>query len=188
MDKEKVAVLTRELLKEMGEDPDREGLVKTPERVARSWEYLTRGYEQEIKTVINGAIFHENAQGMVIVKDIEFYSMCEHHLLPFFGVAHIGYIPNNKLLGLSKIPRIVDVFARRLQLQERLTQQVADTLYEILEPKGLGVVLEARHMCMQMRGVEKAKSVTTTSTVLGEFHDEAETRQEFLSMIAGPLR
>lgn len=188
MDKEKVALLTRELLQEMGENPDREGLVKTPDRVARSWEYLTRGYEQEVKTVINGAIFHENAQGMVIVKDIEFYSMCEHHLLPFFGVAHIGYIPNNKLLGLSKIPRIVDVFARRLQLQERLTQQVADTLFEILEPKGLGVVLEARHMCMQMRGVEKAKSVTTTSTVLGEFHDEAETRQEFLSMIVGSRR
>ena len=183
MDKKKIEALTREMLLCFGEDPDREGLKKTPERIGRSWEYLTRGYHQNVKDVINGAVFTEHAQGMVIVRDIEFYSMCEHHLLPFFGVAHVGYIPNEKLLGLSKIPRIVDVFARRLQIQERLTQQVADTLFEILEPKGLGVVMKGRHMCMQMRGVEKARSVSTTSTVLGEFHDEAETRQEFLSMI-----
>jgi GTP cyclohydrolase I len=184
MNHDKVEKLIHELLLEMGEDPQREGLIKTPKRVAKSWEYITKGYTQDVQEVINGAVFHENAKGMVIVRDIEFYSMCEHHLLPFFGVAHIGYIPNQKLLGLSKLPRIVDVFARRLQLQERLTQQIADTLFEILEPKGLGVVLEARHMCMQMRGVEKSQSLTTTSSVLGEFHDDAETRAEFLKMIS----
>lgn len=184
MNHDKVQHLIHELLLELGEDPKREGLVKTPKRVARSWEYITQGYQKDIKEVINGAVFHENARGMVIVRDIEFYSMCEHHLLPFFGVAHIGYIPDKKLLGISKIPRIVDVFARRLQLQERLTQEIADTLFEILEPKGLGVVMEARHMCMQMRGVEKSQSITTTSAVLGEFHDDAETREEFLRMIS----
>jgi len=184
MNHDKVEKLIHELLTELGEDPGREGLIKTPKRVARAWEYMTQGYTKNIKDVINGAVFHENAKGMVIVRDIEFYSMCEHHLLPFFGVAHVGYIPDEKLLGLSKLPRIVDVFARRLQLQERLTQQIADTLYEILEPKGLGVVIEARHMCMQMRGVEKAKSLTTTSAVLGEFHEDPETREEFLRMIS----
>jgi GTP cyclohydrolase I len=184
MNQDKVEKLIHELLLELGEDPQREGLIRTPTRVAKSWEYITKGYTQDVKDVINGAVFHENARGMVIVRDIEFYSMCEHHLLPFFGVAHIGYIPDKKLLGLSKLPRIVDVFARRLQLQERLTQQIADTLYEILEPKGLGVVLEARHMCMQMRGVEKSQSLTTTSAVLGEMHDDAETREEFLKMIS----
>ncbi len=184
MNHDKVEKLIHELLLEMGEDPQREGLIKTPKRVARAWEYITKGYTQDVQEVINGAVFHENARGMVIVRDIEFYSMCEHHLLPFFGVAHIGYIPDKKLLGISKLPRIVDVFARRLQLQERLTQQIADTLYEILEPKGLGVVLEARHMCMQMRGVEKSQSITTTSAVLGEMHDDAETRSEFLKMIS----
>jgi GTP cyclohydrolase IA len=184
MNHDKVEKLIHELLLEMGEDPQREGLIKTPTRVAKSWEYITKGYTQDVQEVINGAVFHENAKGMVIVRDIEFYSMCEHHLLPFFGVAHIGYIPDKKLLGLSKLPRIVDVFARRLQLQERLTQQIADSLFEILEPKGLGVVLEARHMCMQMRGVEKSQSLTTTSAVLGEMHDDAETRAEFLKMIS----
>jgi GTP cyclohydrolase IA len=184
MDKDKIQQLIHELLIELGEDTKREGLVKTPERVAKSWEYIARGYGQNVRDVINGALFEENARGMVIVRDIEFYSMCEHHLLPFFGVAHIGYIPNKKLLGISKIPRIVDMFARRLQLQERLTQQIADTLFEILQPKGLGVVMEARHMCMQMRGVEKSQSITTTSAVLGEFHDEAETREEFMRMIS----
>ncbi len=184
MDHDKVEKLIHELLLELGEDPQREGLIKTPKRVARSWEYITKGYTQDVKDVINGAVFHEDARGMVIVRDIEFYSMCEHHLLPFFGVAHIGYIPDKKLLGLSKLPRIVDIFARRLQLQERLTQQIADTLFEILEPKGLGVVMEARHMCMQMRGVEKSQSLTTTSAVLGEFHEDAETREEFLKMIS----
>lgn len=184
MNHEKTEELIHELLIQLGEDPAREGLIKTPKRVAKAWDYMTQGYTKDINDVVNGAIFHEHAKGMVIVRDIEFYSMCEHHLLPFFGVAHIGYIPNEKLVGLSKLPRIVDVFARRLQLQERLTQQIADTLYEILEPKGLGVVIEARHMCMQMRGVEKAKSLTTTSSVLGEFHDDAETRAEFLKMIS----
>ncbi|MFA6617796.1 MAG: GTP cyclohydrolase I FolE [Candidatus Neomarinimicrobiota bacterium] len=184
MNHENVKKLVHQLLIEIGEDPTREGLIKTPKRVARAWDYITQGYTQDIKDVVNGAIFHEHAEGMVIVRDIEFYSMCEHHLLPFFGVAHIGYIPDKKLLGLSKLPRVVDVFARRLQLQERLTQQVADTLFELLEPRGLGVVIEARHMCMQMRGVEKARSLTTTSAVLGEFRDEAETRAEFLNMIS----
>lgn len=186
MNQDKIQRLCRELLIELGEDPQREGLLKTPERVARAWDYMSRGYRQNVKDVINGALFEENAHGMVIVRDIEFYSMCEHHLLPFFGVAHIGYIPDKKLLGISKIPRIVDMFARRLQLQERLTQQVADTLFESLQPIGLGVVMEARHMCMQMRGVEKARSLTTTSAVLGDFHDDAETREEFLRMISKP--
>lgn len=184
MNHDKVQNLIHELLLELGEDPKREGLIKTPKRVAKAWEYMTNGYSKDIDDVINGAVFHENAHGMVIVRDIEFYSMCEHHLLPFFGVAHIGYIPNEKLLGLSKLPRIVDVFARRLQLQERMTQQIADTLFDILEPKGLGVVMEARHMCMQMRGVEKSQSLTTTSSVLGEFHEDPETRAEFLKMIS----
>jgi GTP cyclohydrolase I len=187
MDHDKVQHLIHELLLELGEDPKREGLIKTPKRVARAWEYMTEGYTKDIDEVINGAVFHDNAKGMVIVRDIEFYSMCEHHLLPFFGVAHIGYIPDKKLLGLSKLPRIVDVFARRLQLQERLTQQIADTLFEILEPKGLGVVMEARHMCMQMRGVEKSQSLTTTSAVLGEMHEDPETREEFLRMISKPV-
>ncbi len=184
MNHDKTENLIHELLLELGEDPKREGLIKTPKRVAKAWEYMTKGYTQDVQEIINGAVFHENAKGMVIVRDIEFYSMCEHHLLPFFGVAHVGYIPDKKLLGLSKLPRIVDVFSRRLQLQERLTQQIADTLYEILEPKGLGVVMEARHMCMQMRGVEKSQSLTTTSAVLGEFHEDAETRTEFLKMIS----
>ncbi|MFO7842126.1 MAG: GTP cyclohydrolase I FolE [Fidelibacterota bacterium] len=184
MDKDRIQKLIHELLTELGEDPQREGLIKTPERVANAWEYIARGYKQNVKDVINGALFEENARGMVIVRDIEFYSTCEHHLLPFFGVAHIGYIPENKLLGISKLPRIVDIFARRLQLQERLTQQIADSLNDILQPKGLGVVMEAQHMCMQMRGVEKSRSVTTTSAVLGEFHDDAETREEFLKMIS----
>ncbi|MDD3966547.1 MAG: GTP cyclohydrolase I FolE [Candidatus Neomarinimicrobiota bacterium] len=186
MDHDKIQKFTRDLLIELGEDPQREGLLKTPERVARAWEYLSRGYRQNVRDVINGALFEENAHGMVIVRDIEFYSMCEHHLLPFFGVAHIGYIPDKKLLGISKIPRIVDMFARRLQLQERLTQQIADILFETLKPIGVGVVMEARHMCMQMRGVQKSQSVTTTSAVLGEFHDDAETREEFLRMISKP--
>jgi GTP cyclohydrolase IA len=184
MDQNKIQQLTHKLLIELGEDPQREGLIKTPERVARAWEFMARGYRQDVKDVINGALFEENAHGMVIVRDIEFYSMCEHHLLPFFGVAHVGYIPDKKLLGISKIPRIVDMFARRLQLQERLTQQIADTLFETLKPIGVGVVMEARHMCMQMRGVQKSKSVTTTSAVLGDFHDDAETREEFLRMIS----
>ncbi|MEA1987402.1 MAG: GTP cyclohydrolase I FolE [Candidatus Marinimicrobia bacterium] len=175
--------ITYSLLEEIGEDPKREGLIKTPERVAKSWKFLASGYDITIDEIVGDAIFHENAKGMVVVRDIDFFSLCEHHLLPFFGVAHVGYIPNKKLIGISKIPRIVEMFSRRLQIQERLTQQIADSIQEILNPIGLGVVIEGQHMCMQMRGVEKKNSFTTTSAVLGEFHDEAETRAEFLSMI-----
>lgn len=172
-----------QLLKEIGEDPSREGLQRTPRRVARAYEFLTSGYKKDIAQVMNGAIFAERYSEMVIVKDIDFFSMCEHHLLPFFGKAHVAYIPNGKILGLSKVPRIVEVFARRLQVQERMTQQIADTLYEYLQPDGVGVVIEARHMCMMMRGVEKQNSLATTSAMLGVFRDDARTRQEFLSLI-----
>ncbi|MDA3871219.1 MAG: GTP cyclohydrolase I FolE [Candidatus Marinimicrobia bacterium] len=176
--------ITHRLLTEIGEDPNREGLIKTPKRVAKSWEYLSSGYKLSIEEIVGDAIYHENAKGMVVVRDIDFFSLCEHHLLPFFGVAHVGYIPNGKIIGISKIPRIVEMFSRRLQLQERLTQQIADSIQSLLNPIGLGVVLEGQHMCMQMRGVEKKNSFTTTSSVLGEFHDDAETRAEFLSVIS----
>ncbi len=171
------------LLREIGEDPSREGLQRTPRRVAKAYEFLTSGYKKDIAQVMNGAIFAERYSEMVIVKDIDFFSMCEHHLLPFFGKAHVAYIPNGKILGLSKVPRIVEVFARRLQVQERMTQQIADTLFEYLQPDGVGVVIEARHMCMMMRGVEKQNSLATTSAMLGVFRDDARTRQEFLSLI-----
>jgi GTP cyclohydrolase I len=171
------------ILKEIGEDPDREGLLRTPHRVAKALEFLTSGYKKDIGQVMNGAIFAERYSEMVMVKDIDFFSMCEHHLLPFFGRAHVAYIPNGKIVGLSKVPRIVEVFARRLQVQERMTQQIADTLYEYLQPDGVGVVIEARHMCMMMRGVEKQNSFATTSAMLGVFRDDARTRQEFLSLI-----
>jgi GTP cyclohydrolase IA len=171
------------ILKELGEDPKREGLLRTPHRVAKSLEFLTNGYTQDIDKVLNGAIFNERYSEMVIVKDIDFFSMCEHHLLPFFGKAHVAYIPNGKIVGLSKIPRIVDVFSRRLQVQERLTQQIAETLYSALNPDGVGVVIEARHMCMMMRGVEKQNSVATTSAMLGVFREDVKTRQEFLTLI-----
>jgi GTP cyclohydrolase I len=176
--------ITSTLLEEIGEDITREGLVKTPNRVARAWEYFSRGYRANINDVINNAIFEdEECSEMIIVRDIEFFSMCEHHMLPFFGKAHIGYIPNEKIIGLSKIPRLVDVFARRLQVQERLTHQIAYTLKDILDPIGVAVILEGRHLCMQMRGVEKQNSFATTSAMLGEFHDDVETRNEFLSII-----
>jgi len=171
------------ILKELGEDPKREGLMRTPHRVAKSLEFLTNGYTQDIDKVLNGAIFNERYSEMVIVKDIDFFSMCEHHLLPFFGKAHVAYIPNGKIVGLSKIPRIVDVFSRRLQVQERLTQQIAETLYSALNPDGVGVVIEARHMCMMMRGVEKQNSTATTSAMLGVFREDVKTRQEFLTLI-----
>jgi len=171
------------ILKELGEDPKREGLLRTPHRVAKSLEFLTNGYTQDIDKVLNGAIFNERYSEMVIVKDIDFFSMCEHHLLPFFGKAHVAYIPNGKIVGLSKIPRIVDVFSRRLQVQERLTQQIAETLYSALNPDGVGVVIEARHMCMMMRGVEKQNSTATTSAMLGVFREDVKTRQEFLTLI-----
>ena len=175
--------IAHKLLIGIGEDPNREGLIKTPYRVAKSWKYLASGYKLSIKEIVGDAIYHENTKGMIIVRNIDFFSLCEHHLLPFFGVAHVGYIPNGKIIGLSKIPRIVEMFSRRLQLQERLTQQIADSIQSLLNPIGLGVVLEGQHMCMQMRGVEKKNSFTTTSSVFGEFHDNAETRAEFISMI-----
>ena len=181
--KNNIKNLTKELLKEIGENPNREGLLNTPDRVSRSWEYLSKGYRQDIKELINGAIFNEKYDQMVAVKDIEFYSMCEHHLLPFFGHAHIAYIPNGKIIGLSKIPRVLDMFARRLQVQERMTQEVADMLNDVLEPKGVAVIIEAQHMCMQMRGVEKRQSYMSTSAMLGIFRDDDKTRKEFLDII-----
>ena len=175
--------LVKGILSAIGEDPQREGLARTPHRVAKAYQFLTKGYRQDVQEILNGAIFSEKYSEMVLVKDIDFYSMCEHHMLPFFGKAHVAYIPNGKIVGLSKIPRIVDVFARRLQVQERLTQQIADTLYQALQPDGVGVVLEARHMCMMMRGVEKQNSLATTSAMLGVFRDDVKTRQEFLDII-----
>ena len=183
MDISNVSEKVKVILNEIGEDPNREGLLDTPERVAKSYEFLTKGYKQDIDTVINGAIFEEKYDEMVIVKDIDFYSMCEHHMLPFFGKVHVAYIPNGKIVGLSKIPRIVDMFARRLQVQERLTQQIADVLEEKLEPKGVAVVVEGYHMCMMMRGVQKQNSTTTTSAVHGAFRAE-KTRLEFLNLIS----
>ena len=173
----------RELLELIGEDPKREGLVKTPNRVAKSWEFFSQGYRANLGSIINDAIFHEDCSEMVVVRDIEFFSMCEHHMIPFFGRAHVGYLPNQKVIGLSKIPRIVDMFARRLQLQERLTSQIANTLEEVLDPVGVAVVMEGRHLCMQMRGVEKQNSFASTSAMLGQFRKSAETRSEFLSII-----
>ncbi|MCF7902680.1 MAG: GTP cyclohydrolase I FolE [Candidatus Marinimicrobia bacterium] len=183
VDIEKIEKLTHELLLEIGEDPEREGLVRTPNRVAKAWDFFSRGYKQNLEDVINNAVFTEDYNEMVVVRDIEFFSMCEHHMLPFFGKAHVAYIPSGKVIGLSKIPRIVDMFSRRLQVQERLTHQIANTLMDVLEPYGVAVVLEGRHMCMQMRGVEKQNSYATTSAMLGEFHEEVTTRNEFLSII-----
>ncbi len=173
----------RSLLALIGEDPEREGLLQTPRRVAKSMEYLTSGYRKNIREELNGAIFTEKYDEMVIVKDIDYFSMCEHHLLPFYGKAHVAYIPKGKIVGLSKIPRIVEVFSRRLQVQERLTQQIAETLFDVLEPDGVAVVIEGRHLCMMMRGVEKQNSVATTSAMLGSFRDDERTRNEFLKLI-----
>jgi GTP cyclohydrolase I len=172
-----------EILALLGENPGREGLLRTPERVAKSLMELTSGYHADIEALINRAIFHESYNEMVVVKDIRFYSLCEHHLLPFFGTAAVAYIPNGKIIGLSKIPKLVDVFARRLQVQERLTQEIAMTLEQKLQPLGVGVVMEARHLCMEMRGAESQDSPTVTSAMLGVFHDDARTRKEFLSFI-----
>ncbi len=173
----------KKILTEIGEDPNREGLLNTPKRVAKAYEFLTSGYKTDIHKLVNGAIFEERIEGMVIVRDIELYSLCEHHLLPFFGRAHVAYIPNKKIIGISKIPRIVDVFARRLQVQERLTDQVANAIQEILDPIGVGVIMKAKHMCMMMRGVEKQNSELLTSCMLGEFRDSPITRNEFLDLI-----
>jgi GTP cyclohydrolase I len=172
-----------EVLSRIGEDPSRDGLLATPKRVAKSLEFLTRGYHQSVDEVLHDALFDVDYDEMVIVKDIEFYSMCEHHMLPFFGTAHIAYVPNGKVVGLSKIPRIVDVFARRLQVQERLTHQIAEAINEAIHPQGVGVVMEAQHLCMMMRGVEKQTSVTVTSAMLGVFKTQLQTRNEFLSLV-----
>ena len=175
--------LVRALLAELGEDPMRDGLTHTPERVERSLKFLTSGYESDVKTVLNGALFDVDYSEMVIVKDIDFYSLCEHHLLPFFGKCHVAYVPRDKVIGLSKIPRLVEVFSRRLQVQERLTNQIADTIRATLKPLGVAVVLEATHLCMSMRGVQKQNSTAVTSAMLGVLRDDARTRMEFLELI-----
>ena len=174
-----------QLLQAIGEDPNREGLLRTPTRAARAFEFLTNGYRQSLDDVVNGAIFESDASEIILVKDIELYSMCEHHLLPFIGRAHVAYIPNGKVIGLSKVARLVDVFARRLQIQENLTMQIADALMKTLHPAGVGVVVEAKHLCMMMRGVEKQNSVMKTSCLLGTFKEDARTRSEFLSLLVG---
>ncbi len=173
----------RKIITELGEDPEREGLLKTPERVEKSLKYLTRGYRQNLEDVIHGAIFTSEQDDMIIVRDIEFYSMCEHHMLPFFGRCAIGYIPRGKIFGVSKLARLVDVFARRLQIQERLCQQVAQAIFDTIHPQGVGVVMEAQHLCMLMRGVQKQNSIMTTSAMLGTFRKEQTTRLEFLNLI-----
>ena len=175
--------LTRELLVRLGEDPQREGLVKTPERFGKAIQYLTKGYQEDPVEMLNGALFTVDYDEMVIVKDIEMFSLCEHHMLPFFGKVHIAYIPKGKVLGLSKLPRLVEMFARRLQVQERLTVQIAESIQHAIQPMGVGVVIEARHLCMMMRGVEKQHSAAVTSSMLGCFRNEEETRSEFLSLI-----
>ena len=178
-----IASLMEQVLHLLGESPGREGLVRTPERVEKALRYLTSGYQKDVRHVVNGAMFAVKYDEMVIVKDIEFFSLCEHHLLPFFGKIHVAYLPKQKVVGLSKIPRIVDMFARRLQLQERLTQEIAQSLQDVLDPLGVGVVCEARHFCMMMRGVEKQHSGAITSAMLGAFRARKETRDEFLSLL-----
>lgn len=183
----KLESVVNNLLIEIGEDPQREGLIKTPLRVAKAYKYLTQGYEQDIDTILNGAIFNECYNEIVLVKDIDFFSLCEHHLLPFYGKCHIAYIPKNKIVGLSKIPRIVEMFSRRLQVQERMTKQIGDAIFKALDPMGVAVVIEARHLCMMMRGVEKQNSKATTSNMLGIFKTNEKTRSEFLKLIGNRL-
>ena len=184
LDEESISSMMKKILSKIGEDPSRDGLVRTPDRAEKALRFLTSGYQTDVQSIVNGALFNQKVDEMVVVKDIEFYSMCEHHLLPFFGTMHVAYLPKDKVIGLSKIPRIVDMFARRLQLQERLTQEVASTIQEVLEPRGVGVICEARHFCMMMRGVEKQHSGTVTSAMLGAFRDGKETRDEFLSLVS----
>ena len=176
--------LIRDLLIALGENPERDGLKKTPERVTRAWAHLTKGYAQDPKDFINGAIFEEDSTEMVLLKDIDFFSMCEHHLMPFFGKAQVAYIPDRRIIGLSKLARVVEVFARRLQVQERLTRQIAETLQEELKPQGVAVIMEAEHLCIQMRGVEKQNSVAVTSCMLGVFRENLATRSELLNLIS----
>jgi len=180
---DRIASAYRQLLENVGEDSDREGLRRTPDRAARAFEFLTQGYRQDLEEIINDAVFESEASEIILVKDIELYSLCEHHLLPFIGRAHVAYIPNGKVIGLSKVARIVDVFARRLQIQENLTTQIAESLMRCLEPSGVAVVVEAKHLCMMMRGVEKQNSVMKTSCLLGTFKEDARTRSEFLSLL-----
>ena len=182
-DLDRIASAYRQLLESVGEDSDRDGLRRTPDRAARAFEFLTQGYRQDLEEIINDAVFASDASEIILVKDIELYSLCEHHLLPFIGRAHVAYIPNGKVIGLSKVARIVDVFARRLQIQENLTTQIAESLMGCLEPSGVAVVVEAKHLCMMMRGVEKQNSVMKTSCLLGSFKDDARTRSEFLSLL-----
>ncbi len=184
MDLPKVQNIISNLLSEIGEDPKREGLLNTPKRVAKAYEFLTSGYNKKVEEVLNNAIFDVRYDEMVLVKNIDFYSLCEHHMLPFYGKVHVAYIPDGKVLGLSKIPRIVEIFSRRLQVQERMTQQIADTIEEHLHPQGVAVVSEARHMCMMMRGVEKQNSSATASAVHGIFKDDHRTRSEFLNLVS----
>jgi GTP cyclohydrolase IA len=180
---DRYAALVAEQLALLGEEPEREGLLRTPARVAEALRFLTRGYETCLNDVVNGAVFNEDHESMIVVRDIEIYSLCEHHMLPFFGRAHVAYVPNGRIIGLSKIPRIVDIYARRLQVQERLTDQVGDALMKVLAPQGVGVVIEAYHLCMMMRGVEKQNSKTVTSAVRGVFREDFKTRDEFLRLV-----
>jgi GTP cyclohydrolase I len=178
-----IAPLVEEIIASLGEDPKRDGLLRTPERVDKALKFLTSGYGKDIQKILNGALYEVKYDEMVVVKDIEFFSMCEHHMLPFYGKVHVAYLPKNRVIGLSKIPRIVDVFARRLQIQERMTQEIAQTIQEVVDPVGVGVICEARHFCMMMRGVEKQHSGAMTSAMLGAFRNRKETRDEFLALV-----
>jgi GTP cyclohydrolase I len=187
-DESRVKELVRELLIAIGEDPEREGLVRTPQRIAASLEFLTSGYRMDAKKLINKACFTQDTDSMVIVRDIEIYSLCEHHMLPFFGRCHIGYIPQGKVFGVSKLARLADMYARRLQLQERLTEQISSAIMETINPRGVGVMIQAQHLCMMMRGVEKQNSMMVTSSLLGTFRENPTTREEFLALVTRPRR
>jgi len=180
---ESIKESVKNILEFIGEDPNREGLLRTPQRVENVFKFLTTGYDADVKKIVNGAIFHEESDGIVLARDIEFYSLCEHHMLPFYGKCHVGYLPKGKIIGLSKIPRIVDVFSRRLQVQERMTNQIANTIQEILDPYGVAVIMEGTHLCMRMRGVEKQNSIVTSSAMLGAFRNVRATRMELLNLI-----